>query len=179
MASSAKVALITGGASGMGYGMVERLVNLGWNVSIVDFNDQTGKKAEEKLGKQVFYIKGNVARYDDLASAFDQTWKKWARLDLVWANAGIADRIDFTKPVEEDGSGAPPKPDVVVIDICLYGCIYAAYLALHFFRKNESRGGKLVMTSSMAGLYPAGSIPLYAAAKHGVSSSYKWFVIFE
>ena len=157
----------------MGFGMVERLVELGWNVSIVDFNEQTGRKAEEKLGKQVFYIKGNVANYDDLAAGFVQTWEKWARLDLVWANAGIADRIDFSKPVEEDGSGAPPKPDVLVVDICLYGCIYASYLALHFFRKNPSKGGKLVMTSSMAGFYPTGSIPLYTTSKHGVSFSYE------
>lgn len=163
----------------MGYGMVEHLVGLGWNVSIVDFNDQTGKEAEQKLGDQVFYIKGNVAKYEDLASAFVQTWKKWARLDLVWANAGIADRINFTKPVEEDESGAPPRPDVVVVDIDLYGCIYTAYLALHFFRKNENKGGKLVMTSSMAGLYPTSAISLYGAAKHGVSTSAERFVVFE
>jgi len=152
----------------MGLGMTKRLVELGWNIAVVDFNEETGKKTEQELGSQVFYIKGNVARYEDQAAAFVETWKKWGRLDLVWANAGIGDRINFIKPVEEDSTGAPPKPDVLVVDICLYGCIYAAYLAFHFFRKNESKGGKLVMTSSMAGLYPAGSIPLYGAAKHGV-----------
>ena len=166
--SSAQVALITGGASGMGLGMVEKLVSQGWNVAVVDFNEETGKAVEKKLGSQVFYIKGNVAKWEDQAAAFVATFKKWGHIDLVWANAGIGDRIDFLKPVEEDASGAPPKPDVVVIDICLYGVVYSAYLALHFFRKNPSKKGKLVMTSSMAGLYPAGSIPLYGAAKHGV-----------
>jgi len=166
--SSAQVALITGGASGMGYGLVEKLVSQGWNIAIVDFNEETGKAAEAKLGSQLFFIKGNVAKWEDQAAAFVATFKKWGRIDLVWANAGIGDRIDFTKPVEEDESGAPPKPDVLVIDICLYGVVYSSYLALHFFRKNESKMGKLVMTSSMAGIYPAGSIPLYGAAKHGV-----------
>lgn len=166
--SPAQVALVTGGASGMGLGLVESLVSQGWNITIVDFNEQTGKAVEEKLGSQVYYIKGNVTKWDDQAAAFVATFKKWGRIDLVWANAGIGDRIDFTKPVEEDASGAPPKPDVLVIDICLYGVVYSSYLALHFFRKNPSKTGKLVMTSSMAGIYPAGSIPLYGAAKHGV-----------
>jgi 15-hydroxyprostaglandin dehydrogenase (NAD) len=166
--SSAQVALITGGASGMGLGLAEKLVSQGWNITIVDFNEETGKAVAEKLGPPVFYIKGNVARYEDQSAAFVATFKKWGHIDLVWANAGIGDRIDFLKPVEEDTSGAPPKPDAVVIDICLYGVVYSAYLALHFFRKNPSKTGKLVMTSSMAGIYPAGSISLYGAAKHGV-----------
>lgn len=166
--SSAQVAIITGGASGMGLGMVEKLVSQGWNVTVVDFNGETGKAVTEKLGSQVYYIKGNVAKYEDQAAAFVATYKKWGRVDLVWANAGIGDRIEFLKPVKEDASGAPPKPDAVVIDICLYGVMYSAYLALHFFRKGPSKTGKLVMTSSMAGIYPAGSIPLYGAAKHGV-----------
>jgi 15-hydroxyprostaglandin dehydrogenase (NAD) len=152
----------------MGLGLVEKLVSQGWNITIVDFNEQTGKSVEERLGSQVVFIKGNVTNWDNQAAAFVATFKKWGRIDLVWANAGIGDRIDFLKPVEEDASGAPPKPDVMVIDICLYGVVYSAYLALHFFRKNESKSGKLVMTSSMAGIYPAGTIPLYGAAKHGV-----------
>ena len=167
-ASAAQVALITGGASGMGYGLVEVLVKKGWNIAIVDFNETTGRAAEAKFGSQVLFLKGNVAKYEDQAAAFAAAFKKWGRIDLVWANAGIGDRINFTAPVEEDASGAPPKPDVLVIDICLYGVVYSSYLALHFLRKNASKSGKLVMTSSMAGLYPSGSIPLYGTAKHGV-----------
>jgi 15-hydroxyprostaglandin dehydrogenase (NAD) len=166
--SSAQVALITGGASGMGLGLVEKLVSQGWNITVVDFNEETGKAVEERLGSQVYYIKGNVAKYEDQAAAVVATHKKWGHIDFVWANAGIGDRIEFLKPVEEDASGAPPKPDAAVIDVCLYGVVYSAYLAFHFFRKNPSKTGKLVMTSSMAGIYPAGSIPLYGAAKHGV-----------
>ena len=167
--STAPVALITGGASGMGYGLVERLDSKGWNIAIVDFNSTTGQAAADRFGAQTLFIKGNVAKYDDQAAAFAATFAKWGRIDLVWANAGIGDRIDFTAPVNEDTTtGAPPKPDVLVIDICLYGMVYTAYLALHFFRKNASKTGKLVMTSSMAGLYASGTISLYGTAKHGI-----------
>lgn len=71
--------------------------------------------------------------------------------------------------MEETSSGGPPKPDTLVIDVCLYGVVWTAYLALHFFRKNESKAGKLVMAASFAGIYPTSSAPLYSAAKHGVS----------
>lgn len=57
-----------------------------------------------------------------------------------------------------------------VIQVCLEGVINSCYLALHYFRKNANRSGKIVSTSSMAGLYPSTGLPLYTAAKHGVSS---------
>lgn len=152
----------------MGYGLVETLIAKGWNIAIVDFNAETGEGAAQKHGEQVLFIKGNVADYDDQAAAFVTTFKKWGHIDLVWANAGIGDRIDFLAPVEEDANGAPPCPDTVVIDIDLTGVVYSAYLALHFFRKNSDKKGKLVMTSSMAGLYRSPQIPLYGASKHGV-----------
>lgn len=170
MTATAKVALITGGAGGMGYAMVERLVDLGWNVAIVDLNDEAGSRAEQTLGKQVVYIRANVIDYDEQAAAFVKTWATWGRIDLVWANAGIGDRTDFTAPVAAESNGAPAKPDVLVVDVDLYGAIYTSYLAMFFFRKNtgNAMGGKLVMTSSMAGLYPNIALPLYGAAKHGV-----------
>ena len=80
--------------------------------------------------------------------------------------------MDFHRPVpasECRPDGAPPKPDELVLDVCLNAMVYTAYLALHYFRKNADGKGKLVFTASMAGLYPGLGIPLYATAKHGVS----------
>ena len=77
-------------------------------------------------------------------------------------------RWDFCKPVAELDNGAPPQPDLLTIDVSLVSSIWSAYLALHFFRKNACKGGKLVFTSSSAGLYPSSEMLLYGAAKHGV-----------
>lgn len=57
---------------------------------------------------------------------------------------------------------------MLVVDVNLYGVIYTSYLALHFFRKNSSRKGNLVMTSSLAGIYAAPGVTAYCATKHGV-----------
>lgn len=155
----------------MGLGVVERLLDLGWNVAIVDFDEKAGKKATERLGEGTIFVKANVVIYEEQAEAFIQTFQKWSRIDLVYANAGIGDRIDFYAPARElMPNGAPKKPDSLVVDICLYGCIWASYLALHYFRMNSDEVGKIVMTSSMCGIYSGDRIPLYTAAKYGVSS---------
>jgi 15-hydroxyprostaglandin dehydrogenase (NAD) len=159
-------------ASGMGLGVVERLVGLGWNVAIVDFNEKTATKVTERLGAKTIFVKANVIDYEQQANAFVETFNKWHRIDLVFANAGIGDRINFFAPSSElMANGAPKKPDSLVVDICLYGCIWASYLGMHYFRKNPDGVGKIVMTSSMCGIYSGDSIPLYTAAKHGASSS--------
>jgi 15-hydroxyprostaglandin dehydrogenase (NAD) len=81
---------------------------------------------------------------------------------------GIGERSKFYEPKEELPEGFPPKPSTLTLEVNLLGVVYTAYLALHFFRKNTTKSGKLVMTSSASALYPSGSLALYAAAKHAV-----------
>lgn len=85
--SSAKVALITGGASGMGLSVAERLIELGWNVMITDINQEGGEKAAKRLGHHAAFVKVDTTDYESQAKAFVETWKKWSRLDFVFANA--------------------------------------------------------------------------------------------
>jgi len=68
--------------SGMGLAVTERLVSLGWNVAVVDFNQKRGEEVQKAFGSKVLFIKRNVAIYDELSSAFVETWKKWGRLDF-------------------------------------------------------------------------------------------------
>jgi len=155
-------------ASGIGLGVVEDLVQKGWNVTIADVNVRVGNEIAARLGTQVIFVQTNVSSYKEQANAFLETWKKWNRLDFVHANAGIVDRTDFVQPQEETEYGAPPQPDSLVVDIDLYGPIWSAYLALHYFRKDKlGNMKKLLITASSAGLYPIGEAPLYSAAKHG------------
>lgn len=69
-------------ASGMGLAVTERLVELGWNCAIVDFNQNRGEEVKQRLGSRILFIKSNVAIYEQLSDAFVQTWKKWGRLDF-------------------------------------------------------------------------------------------------
>ncbi|KIW80062.1 hypothetical protein Z517_06677 [Fonsecaea pedrosoi CBS 271.37] len=162
------VCIITGGASGMGLAVAEHLWQLGWNVTIIDVNEESGKEIAAAHGDSALFFKANVADYEELSVTFAKTWDRWGRLDAVFGNAGIGDRISFYKPQPDRADGTPPKPSTAVIDIDLLGPIYCAYLGFHFFRKNPDKSGKLIFTSSMAGIYPGPTIPLYTASKHGV-----------
>lgn len=138
----------------MGLGVVERLLALDYHVAIVDFNSVAGHDVSARLGPKTIFIKANVINYDEQAAAFAETFAKWHRIDFVYSNAGIGDRIDFFAPAKEFlDNGAPVKPDTLVVDICLNGCIWACYLALHYFRSNPEGKGKIAMTSSMCGIY--------------------------
>ncbi|OAL44217.1 NAD(P)-binding protein [Pyrenochaeta sp. DS3sAY3a] len=163
-----QVAIVTGAASGIGLAVAEHLVQKGWNVAITDVNEKAGELLAGKLGKQSIFVRCDVTSYEQQSKVFEKTWKKWGRLDLVHANAGIADRVDFYAPQDEIADCAPPKPDSLVVDIDLYGAIWSSYLSLHYFRKeNSSNRKKLIITASSAGIYPLGEAILYTAAKHG------------
>jgi 15-hydroxyprostaglandin dehydrogenase (NAD) len=114
----------------MGLGVVERLLALNYNVAIVDFDEKAGAEVSARLGPKTLFIKANVIVYEEQADAFAATFAKWHRIDFVYANAGIGDRIDFFAPASSFlENGAPVKPDTLVVDICLNGCIWCVILA--------------------------------------------------
>ena len=152
----------------MGLAVVRRLLELKYHVAVIDYNDRAFEALSRELGESVSFSKGDVTRYDDLCKVFSEIFEREDRIDVVYANAGIGDRINFYALAAERPDGSPEKPNVDVIDVCLMGVVWCAYLSLHYFRKNANKGGKFVATSSMAGLYPGDGIPLYTAAKHGV-----------
>lgn len=88
--------------------------------------------------------------------------------DIVFANAGILEKVHFYQREESDSRGLPPRLDTSVIDINLTSVINTSYLAVHFFRKNSTPGGALVMTASSGAIYPITWRPMYAGSKHGV-----------
>lgn len=110
---------------------------------------------------------------------FGRTWADWTLVriprvnagplsdSVVFANAGIVEKVDYYKREESDSRGLPPKLNTTVVDINLTAVVNTAYLAIHFFRKNDTPGGALVVTASTGGLYPTPYLPMYSAAKHG------------
>jgi NAD(P)-dependent dehydrogenase (short-subunit alcohol dehydrogenase family) len=75
-------------ASGMGLAVVEDLVSKGWKIAIFDFDEAAGKKVAEKLGEKILFIKGNVAKYEEIGAAFVEVWKKWGQIDFGESDRG-------------------------------------------------------------------------------------------
>uniref|UniRef100_A0A7N2N8L1 Tropinone reductase-like 1 n=1 Tax=Quercus lobata TaxID=97700 RepID=A0A7N2N8L1_QUELO len=86
-----KVAIITGGASGIGASTVHLFHEHGANVVIADVQDNLGQEIADKLGKNVSYIHCDVTNEDDICNRIDTTVAKHGQLDIMYNNAGIID----------------------------------------------------------------------------------------
>ncbi|KAJ6001866.1 hypothetical protein N7522_007093 [Penicillium canescens] len=168
----AKVALITGGASGMGLAVTKALsARNDWHIHILDINEERGIQTAKEVPRTTFH-RANVTKYNDLAAAFQTAFLENGSLDFVFANAGVIERTNFYATHSETGKDVspPPEPDLLSIDADLKGVVLTSYLAQHYFRHSPhgGKGSSLVMTASCGGLYPSFYSPLYSAAKFGV-----------
>ncbi len=85
-----KIALITGGSSGIGLATAKEFVNEGAYVFIIGRNQQDLEAAAKAIGKNVEAIQGDVSNLADLDRVFEQIKKQKGKLDIVFANAGVA-----------------------------------------------------------------------------------------
>lgn len=150
-----KSALITGGASGLGKAIAERLKEEGAVVVIADLNEEAGKKLAETLGG--YFIKTNVTEPESVERAVAYTVEQTGNLDIFVNNAGI------------DGLQSPTHQHPLenwhkVIDINLNGAFYGLKYALAQFIK-QGKGGTIINMVSTAGIVGFANIPPYTAAK--------------
>lgn len=135
-----------------------------WLVHILDLDSDRGEAALKDLGPSARFHKSNVNDYASLAALFDKIFQEHARLDLVFANAGIVDSVDFY--AKHDQQGPPPELNQLAVDIDLKSVISSTYLALHYFRRCPHVPARnIIMTASVGSLYPCFAIPMYTGAK--------------
>src|SRR5260221_13120121 len=97
-----KIALITGGNSGIGLATAKQLVNEGAYVFITGRREPELADAVKQIGKNVTGVQGDVAKPDDLDRLFAQIKREKGKLDIVFANAGITTMTPLGKITEED-----------------------------------------------------------------------------
>ncbi|KAJ3302929.1 hypothetical protein HDV03_004441 [Kappamyces sp. JEL0829] len=159
-----KVAIITGGSSGFGKALAIRLVDNGAKVVLGDVDDAQGQALARELNKNqsgtvAVYRHCNVCSKEDQESLFRAAIDAFGSVDIKVCNAGIAERDAFI--------GNETDTWTKVIDIDLTAVILGSRLAISHFLKHKKEG-VVVNVASLAGLYPQGPQPVYAAAKAGV-----------
>ena len=85
-----RIALVTGGSSGIGFATAQQFVNEGAYVFITGRRDDELAAAARAIGRNVTAIRGDVSNLDDLDRLFTQIKREKGRLDVVFANAGVA-----------------------------------------------------------------------------------------
>lgn len=151
-----KVALITGGASGLGAGTAQLFVDEGARVLICDVQDDRGEQLAKKLGAAAAFQHTDVTDEASIAAAVDRAVADFGRLDCVFANAGIVGAVG---PIDE----CPVEEYDLTMAIDLRG----AFLCMkHAARVMKPQGsGVILSTSSIAGVMGGLGPHVYATAK--------------
>ncbi|EJU00087.1 NADP-binding protein [Dacryopinax primogenitus] len=158
-----KVAVLTGGANGIGASTVRLFTSLGARVMFCDLDSQHGEALAAELGREkTRFLKLDVTDYEQQYELFRTALETWGRIDVVVANAGLTELGDIFG-LSEDLS---LPPSMGVIDVNLKAVIYTARLGVGFMR--PSGGGALVLVSSVAGFKESPGLWVYGASKHGV-----------
>lgn len=156
-----QVAIITGGANGIGYAAVERFAEEGAKVVLADYDEATGIDAASKLrdsGYDVTFIQVNVANRESVQQLIDRTVETYGGIDILINNAGITRDAMLAK--------MEPSNFQQVLDVNLTGVFNCTQSALpHLISKGK---GKIINTSSVSGVYGNVGQTNYAASKAAV-----------
>ena len=155
----AKTALITGGASGIGFAIAERLASDGATVAIADIAPDAATSAAQRIGSRAKACTLDVADGAAFAELSDQLMRDWGEIDILVNNAGIAGR---SAPCWE----LAPAEWLQVISIDLTGVFNGCRAVIPHMRSRKY--GRIINVSSIAGKEGNPNAVPYSAAKAGV-----------
>ncbi|WP_010096306.1 SDR family NAD(P)-dependent oxidoreductase [Ornithinibacillus scapharcae] len=156
-----KVAVVTGGASGIGEATVKQFVQEGAKVVISDMSEK-GKELSDQLnheGYETIFIKTDVTSEEDVKNMIESTIEKFGSLDVLFANAGIGGMT-----LVHETSFADWKK---IIDVNLHGVFLCNKYAIIQMLK-QGNGGAIVNNDSIHGVVGKIGVGSYSAAKGGV-----------
>jgi 3-hydroxybutyrate dehydrogenase len=156
-----KVAIVTGGASGIGFAVVESLAQAGANCVIADMDVPGGERAEAKFNEAGFstlFVKTNVSSPDDVRHLVDAAVEKFGRLDIMVNNAGL----QYVAPVVD----FPEERWNLLIGVMLTGAFLCCKYSLPHMIKQK--WGRIINISSLHGRVASPFKVAYISAKHGV-----------
>jgi NAD(P)-dependent dehydrogenase (short-subunit alcohol dehydrogenase family) len=162
-----KVAIVSGGAAGLGYNIVNRLAEAGAKVVIADYNDSFGQKSEREFkdrGFDVTFVHADVRVVADVYACVDKTVEIYGGLDILVNDAAVWMFCPFLDVPEENFDN--------VVGTGLKGLYFFAQAAARYMAKNGVKG-KIVNIASVAYASSdtsAGLLSTYNAAKGGVTS---------
>ncbi|MBO0879610.1 MAG: SDR family oxidoreductase [Mycobacterium sp.] len=155
---SDKVAVITGGSSGIGLETARRFIREGASVVIVGRRQKELATAVASIGEGIEGVQGDVANLVDLDRLYSLIENRYGRVDVVFANAGVPQFAPIGYVTEQDFDAT--------FNINVKGVFFAVQKALPLM----PNGSSIVLTSSVAGRKGMGAQSVYSATKAAVSS---------
>ena len=154
-----KVAVVTGGASGIGEATVRQFVGEGAKVVIADMQQERGQNLADELGDAAVFVAVEVRQEEQVKAAIDTAVENWGRLDCIFNNAGFGGVLG---PVED----IPVEEFDMSFDVLVRGVFLGMKHAIPIMKKQGS--GSIINTGSIAAV-TAGRGPLiYSVCKAAV-----------
>lgn len=153
-----RVAVVTGGSSGIGLAVGREVLAEGGRVALFARDAGRLEEARRSLGGDVLTVAGDVTRTADLDRLMDETVRRWARVDVVVANAGVA----RFQPVD--------RVDEATIDHQLAVNVKGTFLTVQRALPHMPRGGSVVLVASNAHYMGVATAAIYCASKGAVRS---------
>lgn len=157
-----KVALVTGGSSGIGKATAIAFAEDGWSVAVADVNEELGAQVAQEIeasGAQAMFVRCDVADADQVKAMVERTVERFGRLDAAFNNAGIEGQPSETAECTPENWDRLLAVNLTGVWQCM----------VHEIRQMlRQGGGSIVNCSSVAGLRGIAAMPAYVASKHGL-----------
>ncbi|NWO57049.1 SDR family NAD(P)-dependent oxidoreductase [Chromohalobacter israelensis] len=151
-----KIAMITGGASGIGLASARRLIEEGAFVFITGRRQDVLDNAVEALGSNARAVQADVTKPEDLDRVFETIQKEKGHLDVLVANAGVGEFASLGQITEEHYD--------YIFDINVKGTLFTVQKALPLMKN----GGSIILTGSTVGSMGTPAMSIYSASKAAV-----------
>jgi NAD(P)-dependent dehydrogenase (short-subunit alcohol dehydrogenase family) len=161
-----KVAVVTGGASGLGAATARLFAENGAAVLAADVNDEAGAAVVDSIGAiggRARFVHADVCRAEDMDAVVSLAEETFGHLDIMVANAGLLGDATFRRTEE-----IPDQDWLRVIDVNLNGTFRSFRAAIPALRR--SGGGALTATSSVSAEFASCYIAAYSASKGGINA---------
>lgn len=158
---SGKVALITGGVSGIGRASVAKFIEEGARVVIADVNAEVGEDFARELGPDAVFYRTDVSSSGDVERVVDFAVSHFGDLDIMFNNAGISGDMGNTPLIDQDFADFDK-----VMHVDLLGVMLGVKFAGRYMSKKKN--GAIINTSSTGGMFGGYGLAMYRAAKAGV-----------
>ena len=157
-----RTAVITGGASGIGFATAKALAREGMNLVLADIEQAALDRATpqiEALGVQCLGVRTDVSQLEDMQALADRTWERFGGCHVLFNNAGVA----VAGPIAEMSH----KDWKWLMDVNLWGPIHGVEAFLPRMIAQD-QGGHIISTASFAGLVANDGLGVYCVTKYGV-----------
>ena len=162
-----KVAIVTGGNTGLGMAYVEAIAAAGADVLVTTFDNNTEevKNIVESLGRKIVFVQGDLTKKETRDKVVSTCLEEFGKIDILVNNAGTIRRAPLLEYKDEDWQA--------VMDINLNSVYYLSQAVAKVMAKQGY--GKIINIASMLSFQGGKFVPPYTASKHGVAGITKAF----